>query len=131
MSTDATIIANKIVQHLELAWNAGDGGLFSEVFTDDAEFVSVRGDYEHSRAAIAGMHQGVLETIYKESVITIKLAQAKFLTPDVILAHCRAVLSIPAGFLAGDHIGVESMVLVSQGGEWKVASLHNTLQAGS
>jgi hypothetical protein len=48
---------------------------------------------------------------------------------NVILAHSTAVLRAPSGPLAGENSAVQSLVLVREGDEWKIAGFHNTLVA--
>ena len=69
--------------------NAADGQAFGEPFTEDADFVALRGDYHQSQESIAVGHQGIFNTIYKDSRITYVLLQARTLTDNVILAHAR------------------------------------------
>ena len=46
-------IARDLIQQLEDGWNAADGEAFGDAFTEDADFVAIRGDYHRSREAIA------------------------------------------------------------------------------
>ena len=67
--------------------------------------------------------------IYKGSSTNYKLIQARELLDDVILAHAMGVLRTPSGPIAGEHCAVQSLVLVREGKEWKIAGFHNTLVA--
>ena len=129
MSDQAEKIARELIKQLEEAWNAADGQAFGEPFTEDADFVAIRGDYHQGREAIANGHQGIFNTIYKDSRITYVLLQARTLTDNVILAHARNDLSAPSGPLTGEHIASATLVLVHKDGHWQIAGFHNTIIA--
>jgi uncharacterized protein (TIGR02246 family) len=129
MATSPENVANELIGRLEQAWNEADGRAFGEPFSADADFVDIRGEYHHGQEAIAAGHQAIFDSIYKGSSTNFKLIQARELLDDVFLAHATAVLRAPSGPLAGEHNAVQSLVLVREGGEWKIAGFHNTLVA--
>ena len=122
-------VANELIGRLEQAWNKADGRAFGEPFSADADFVDIRGEYHHGQEAIAAGHQAIFDSIYKGSSTNYKLIQARELLADVILALSTGVLRVPSGPLAGEHNAVQSLVLVREGDEWKIANFHNTLVA--
>jgi uncharacterized protein (TIGR02246 family) len=122
-------VANELIGRLERAWNEAGGRAFGEPFTADADFVDIRGEYHRGQEAIAAGHQAIFDSIYKGSSANYKLIQARELSDDVILAHATALLKVPSGPLAGEHNAVQSLVLVREGDEWKIAGFHNTLVA--
>ena len=126
---DAFAIASSVVERLEKAWNTADAAAFASEFAGDADFVNVRGDYHQGRAAIEGGHRGIWNTIYAGSSARYRLERARNLTDDVIIAHVDANLSVPSGPLAGSIDAIPSLILVRTGGEWKIASFHNTTKA--
>ncbi|HET7840783.1 MAG TPA: SgcJ/EcaC family oxidoreductase [Candidatus Acidoferrales bacterium] len=127
MTEDARQVAQEIMQRLESAWNSASGKAFGEPFAEDADFVTIRGEYHHSREAIAAGHQGVFDTIYKGSSNHFELIQARKVAETVLLAHVRSTLDAPTGPLAGRHNSVFSLVVVRHAEGWRIASLHNTL----
>jgi uncharacterized protein (TIGR02246 family) len=122
-------IARRILEQLGDAWNAGDGGAFSEPFAADADFVAIRGDYHRGRDAIGRGHQALFDTIYTGSTVEFALRQARALTDGVILVHARGELKAPTGPLAGEHTSTITLVLVrpDQDADWRIAAFHNTL----
>ena len=122
-------VANELIGRLERAWNEASGWAFGEPFTADADFVDIRGEYHRGQEAIAAGHQAIFDSIYKGSSANYKLIQARELSDDVILAHATALLKVSSGLLAGEHNAVQSLVLVREGDEWKIAGFHNTLVA--
>lgn len=129
MAANAENVANELIDRLEQAWNDADGRAFGEPFTADADFVDIRGEYHRGQEAIAAGHQAIFDSIYKGSSANYKLMQARELSGDTILAHTTGVLRAPSGPLAGEHSSVQSLVLVREGEEWKIAGFHNTLVA--
>ncbi|HEU0016340.1 MAG TPA: SgcJ/EcaC family oxidoreductase [Longimicrobium sp.] len=129
MTNDPRHVAETILRQMEDAWNAADGAGFAAPFTDDADFVAIRGDHHRTREAIAHGHQGIFDSIYRGSVIRYELAQARALTHDVLLAHSLGTLDSPGGPLAGRHQSFATLVIVQTPEGWRVASFHNTLVA--
>ncbi len=129
MAAGAENIAKELIGRLERAWNEADGRAFGEPFIVDADFVDVRGEYHQGQDAIASGHQAIFDSVYKGSSIDYELMQAKELIDGVIVAHSTGVLRVPSGPLAGERSAVQSLVLVREGGEWKIAGFHNTFVA--
>lgn len=130
MSGEVRPVAEEVLRTLEQAWNAADGAAFGAPFTDDADFVAIRGDHHRTRAAIARGHQAIFDTIYRGSTIRHELTQARALADDVILAHSTQTLDAPGGPLAGTHRSTSTLVLVRTPDGWRIAAFHNTLVQG-
>ncbi len=130
MVDDARQIGESILRQLEQAWNAGDGAGFGAPFTEDADFVDIRGQHHRGREAIARGHQGIFDSIYRGSTVRYQLSHARPLTDDVILVHSAGTMDAPSGPMAGIHRATPSLVLVRGAGEWQVAAFHNTMVQG-
>jgi uncharacterized protein (TIGR02246 family) len=115
-----------LVKGLEEAWNAGDGTGFAAPFAEDADFVNVLGMHARGRDAIAEGHDLIFRTAYAGSRVSYTVEAARLLRPDVALVHVYAGLDIPGGPMAGHHEARPSLVLTHDGGEWRIASFHNT-----
>jgi len=126
---DITLVANKVLTQLTDAWNAADGAAYGAAFTEDADFVTVRGEHARGAQAIAAGHQGIFESIYRGSTVTIELDQARQVTPDVVLAVATSTLDAPSGPLQGRHTSRMTLVITLLEDRWLVAALHNTLVA--
>lgn len=129
MNPDGQRIVSEIVAELEEAWNAGDGERFARRFTEDADFVNIRGDHFRTRAVIAQGHQAIFDSIYKGSVLRYEATGARVLAPAVLLGVVRATLNAPSGPLAGVHNSRATLVLVERQGTWHITAFHNTLVA--
>jgi uncharacterized protein (TIGR02246 family) len=56
-------VAKRILADLQAAWNRADGRACGAAFTDDADFVDIRGMQHRGREAIAGGHQAIFDTV--------------------------------------------------------------------
>ena len=119
-------VAGAVVQRLEQAWNAADGDAWAAAFAEDADFITVRGEYFRTRTTIAEGHHHIFTTFYKGSTNRIVLLRARPLRDDVILAHSSAELTVPAGPMAGTHRAIQSLLIVRANEAWQIASFHNT-----
>src|SRR5689334_14566981 len=128
MAEHAEQIAREILGRLEVAWNNADAESWADQFMEDADFVTVRGDYFRGRADIAGGHHAIFATIYKGSKNQIELLRTRTIGEVVIVAHARAQLSVPAGPMAGEHRAVMSLTLVPSDDRWRIVSFHNTFR---
>ena len=118
--------ASALAARLENAWNTADGSAFVAPFAEDADFVNVLGMHVRGRDAIAAGHDQIFRTVYAGSRVSYRVEGARLLRPDVALAHVQAALEVPGGPMAGHHEARYSMVLTRDGGEWRIASFHNT-----
>jgi len=129
-TTDFTAIAARIFQQLEDAWNAADGAAFGTHFTDDSDFVNIRGEHHRGAVAIGHGHQAIFDTIYAGSRVEYRPESARSVAPGIIVALAGATLEVPAGPLAGVLEARMTVVITDQGGRWLVTAFHNTLVAG-
>ena len=118
--------AQDLVRAMETAWNAADSAGFVDAFADDADFVNVLGMHVRGRDAIAEGHAQIFRTVYAGSRVAYRVEGARLLRPDVALVHVYATLEVPGGPMAGQHEARYSMVLIHDGGTWRIASFHNT-----
>jgi uncharacterized protein (TIGR02246 family) len=122
--------AEAVLKQLEDAWNGASGAAFAAPFAEDAEFVDIRGAHHTGRAAIAGGHQAIFDSVYKGSVNRYEAVVTKEFSDDVLYVLGRATLNAPTGPLAGEHEARFSLVMTRPGGgDWQIAVFHNTLVA--
>jgi uncharacterized protein (TIGR02246 family) len=118
--------AQALATQMENAWNSADGPAFVAAFAEDADFVNVLGMHVRGRDAIAAGHDQIFRTVYAGSRVAYRVESTRLLRPDVALVHVEAGLDVPGGPMAGHHDARYSMVLTRDGGEWRIASFHNT-----
>jgi uncharacterized protein (TIGR02246 family) len=129
---DPRAIAARFLSELERAWNAADGGAFAAPFLETADFVDIRGQLHHGRAAIAEGHDVIFNTIYKGSKVRLEVIDARWLAPSCILFHGKGALDVPAGPLQGAIGSTQTLVAVRDEGSperaWRLAAFHNTVR---
>jgi uncharacterized protein (TIGR02246 family) len=129
---DPRTIATSFLAELERAWNAGDGDAFAAPFIDTADFVDIRGQLHHGRAAIAQGHDIIFNTIYKGSKVRLEVIDARLLTPTCILFHGKGALEVPSGPLQGAIGSTQTLIAVrdEQSSErpFRLAAFHNTVR---
>jgi uncharacterized protein (TIGR02246 family) len=116
----------KLVLRMEEGWNKGSGRIFAEGFAEDADYVVVNGMRVKGRAAIDAGHQGIFDTIYKDSRITSTIQSIRFLRGDVAVAHVEWRVARRENDLPRESNAMSSMVITRGGGRWAVAAFHNT-----
>ena len=126
MNSDVNQIATEIIGQLERAWNSADGQAFGLPFTEDADFVNIRGDHFHTQEVIAQAHQYIFDTMYEDSVSRLELMQARSIDDEVFIAQMKATVNTPTGPLAGEGRAVATLVIVSTESGWRIAAFHNT-----
>lgn len=130
MYGDAAVkITEAALRAMAHGWNTADGAAYAAPFTDDADFVDIRGAYHTGRAAIAAGHQHIFDTIYQASTVRMFVLRARHVGTGVVQAVCQARQLMPGGPFAGDHTTTFTLVLVVQAMQWRIAALNNTVVA--
>jgi uncharacterized protein (TIGR02246 family) len=97
VDVDGERIVSDLIGELENAWNAADGARFARPFTEDADFVNIRGDHFRTREVIANGHQAIFDTIYKGSVVRYRVSGVRTIASRVLLAHVKSTLKSAHG----------------------------------
>lgn len=112
------------------SWNAHDLTAHNAAFAEDADFVNVVGMHWRGRQEIADKHAQLHATIFRNTELKAAVSSVRFLTPTVALAHIRWSMTgaegVPGWNVAEVREGLLSWVLVSEAGQWRIASAHNT-----
>jgi len=111
------------------AWNKGDGTLYGNCFTEDADYTTFMGQHLKGRKQIAEVHQwlfdGPLKGSKMESTPPSEL-EPRFITTDVaiVLGKGEAKLADPNQD-QGDRGSINTNVVIKKDGEWKITAFHN------
>ncbi|MBB5061183.1 uncharacterized protein (TIGR02246 family) [Granulicella aggregans] len=143
----AAVIAQKVpdeaalrslFQDQEAAWNRGDGVAFAAAFTEDSDFINVRGDLFHGRTMIAARHAAILSGPLKGShnLITIRtLTPVSTNLAIVETDHSTSDFrSLPPGIVAttpGTLKTRMTYVARRQSGKWSILFAQNTAVAST
>jgi len=131
---DPTVALMGIATGLETAWNHGDGATYASYFTDDADFINIRGDLFTGAKQIAQIHGMILAGPFKGSHITITMRTLKILAPGVAMLDTDQTVTgfpgLPAGVVPTTEgtlvTHFKYMAVKQTDGSWKLISGQNT-----
>lgn len=118
-----------LANRFRVDWNSHDVTAMAELFTADADFVNVAGMRLKGRRQIRDEHVKSHRMQFKDSVVTFRAVDVRFLKPDVALVHIDWRIEGDRdsdGTSRAPRNGVMSWVVVRQRDEWRIASSHNT-----
>ena len=110
------------------AWNRHDAKAYSNLFTEEGDCVNVVGWWWKGRAAIETKLIDAYAFVFRESILTVKDVNIKFLAPEIAVAHVRWTMvgaRTPKG-MPEPQQGIQTQVLQKQAGKWLIASFQNT-----
>ena len=114
------------VRQMESGWNAKSGAQFARPFAEDADYVVVNGMYIKGRETIAKGHQGIFDTIYKESTLSLSVKQVRMLRPDVAVVHVTGTNTYQRDAQAHVTEVILTLVMTKKSGVWEIAAFQNT-----
>jgi uncharacterized protein (TIGR02246 family) len=121
--------ARSVLAVLSEAWRRADGAAFATAFTEDADFVNIRGMSFQGPDAIAAQHQQIFDTVYRGSQVQLELVSLRRLADDVLVALVASNLEVPSGPRAGTTKTTATAVLVGDAAALKIAAFQNTVFA--
>ncbi len=121
---EAAIRAN--VEQIVKGWNMKSGAEFAKPFAEDADYVVINGMKIKGRTAIIKGHQGIFDTVYKNSVLSYTVEQLRFLRPDVAVIHVRGVLQVTRGDKTESGNARITLVMTKNNDNWEIAAFQNT-----
>jgi uncharacterized protein (TIGR02246 family) len=117
------------VQSFVDAWNQHDMDAFGALFTEDADFVNVRGTRWIGRSAIGEGHAATHATIFKSTQLRILELSVRFLKPDVAVARWACELTgetTPAGESVPPRKAIPTFVMMKTQDRWLIVVAQNT-----
>lgn len=124
-STDETAIRAGVEQMMK-GWNAKNGAEFAKPFAEDADYVVINGMQIKGRTAIAKGHQGIFDTVYKNSTISYAIESIRFLRSDIAVIHVFGSLKITEGESTRTGNARMTLVMTKNNGKWEIAAFQNT-----
>jgi len=119
-----------VVQNIVDAWNRHDMDAFANLFSEDADFVNVRGVRWIGRGEIKKAHAAAHATIFSKSQLSVVgEISVRFLKPDVAVA--RSITEVKgqvdnAGGTLPPRDALLTLVLVRQDAKWTIVVAQNT-----
>jgi len=130
-STDEQQIRS-VVTEMTDGFNKHDARAASQMYTADADFVTVRGERANGASELERRLAAIFATRAREATHRTLDVTVRFVTPDVAVAHVTNELSgivRPDGQRLPPHTELSIRVFVKADGVWKVAAFHNTIVA--
>src|SRR4030095_4909582 len=88
LDQDEDDIRSVVIRKQE-AWNRHDAKEYADLCTEDADLVNVVGWRWKGRAEIEKKLTDAYVFVFRESVLTVKEVNVKFLAPEIAVAHIR------------------------------------------
>ena len=126
---DEQAIRNVILQMTE-GFNKHNAKAATEMYTSDADFVTVRGDKYTGAAEIQQKLAVIFSTRAKQATLKTLNVTVRFVNPDLAIAHVTNELSgliDPAGLKLPAHQELSIRVFIKESGIWRVTAFHNTM----
>lgn len=115
------------VEQMAKGWNAKSGDEFAKPFSEDADYVVVNGMQIKGRPAIAKGHQGIFDTIYKNTTLALSTDSIRFLRSDVAVVHVSGTATTPQEGASPRVNGARiTLVMAKQDGKWEIVAFQNT-----
>ena len=107
-------------------WNMKSGAEFAKPFAEDADYVVINGMQIKGRIAITKGHQGIFDTIYKSTTISLSADTIRFLRPDVAVVHVSGSLKTPDGESQRTTNAKMTLVMTKTNDKWEIVAFQNT-----
>ncbi len=110
-------------------WNAGDADALAGLFAEDADFVNVVGLWWRRRKDIRKAHAYALERYFRDTEISLKRLEVKYIRPDVATVHVRWTMHGQRGLndeTTGDRAGMMIFVVERRETAWVAVAAQNT-----
>jgi uncharacterized protein (TIGR02246 family) len=126
---DETAI-KQVVSEMTQGFNSHDAEAATRMYTNDADFVSVRGEVAKGRGEIRKGLAAILSTRARNASLDTRAVTIRFIRPDVALVHVtnelRGLVNSEGQTLPA-HREISLRVFVKESGVWRVAAFQNTL----
>src|SRR3989475_7344459 len=132
MTTQDKAAVRAVIERFIDSWNRHDMRTLAALFTQDADFVDVFGNWFEDRTAIEQALTQRHATVFQNSRFTEKRVAVRFHKPDLAIVHAVIELSgainrqgqqLPPG------LGVITSVIEEVRGGWRIIALQNTAVA--
>jgi uncharacterized protein (TIGR02246 family) len=108
------------------AWTDGDARAYGECFTDDSDYVSYDGARAIGRAPMVESHDRLFRGVLAGSRLVGEVESIRYVRPDVAVMHATGSVLTPwQKTLPKKRLSRQTILAVRDGGEWRVAALHN------
>jgi uncharacterized protein (TIGR02246 family) len=126
----------KMLATEQAAWNAGDSVAYADAYTDDADFINIRGQVFTGKTAVQQQHAKIFAGPFKDSSINIVVRRFTQLSDHAALVDTDQTVTnfkgLPPGIVATDQDTLVThfkyLAIQQVDGTWKFAAGQNTSQ---
>ena len=126
--TDESAIRDLVGARQQQAWNQHNAHAYAELFAEDADVVNVVAWWWKGRAEVESNLTRMFANIFRESTLTFREVEVRFLTPEIAVVHARWTMSgahMPPG-LPEPREGLQTLTVQKRNGKWLIAAFQNT-----
>jgi uncharacterized protein (TIGR02246 family) len=124
----------KAIQDVEArwqnAWNRHDISALADLFTEDADFITVIGKWCKGKKEFYDYHVRLHQVMFKDSIWKTTDTQVRFLNPEVAIVHVNWTITGDRNAdgtpRPNSRDGIFTQVMVKQGGQWRITASQNT-----
>jgi len=127
-AADESAIRDLVGAHQQEAWNQHDAHAYAALFAEDGDVVNVVAWWWRGRAEIESNLTRMFANIFRDSTLTFRQVDVRFLTPEIAIAHARWTMTgahMPPG-LPEPREGLQTLTVQKRNGKWLIAAFHNT-----
>jgi len=126
----------KLLAIEQTAWNAGDSVAYADAYTDDADFINIRGQIFEGKAAVQAQHAKIFAGPFKDSTISIAVRKFTLLSDQEAIVDTDQTVTnfkgLPPGIVATAQgtlvTHFKYLAMQQTDGTWKFAAGQNTSQ---
>jgi uncharacterized protein (TIGR02246 family) len=124
----------KAIQDVEVrwqdAWNRHDISALADLFTEDADFITVIGKWCKGKKEFYDYHVRLHQVMFKDSIWKTTDTQVRFLNPEVAIVHVNWTITGDRNAdgtpRPNSRDGIFTQVMVKQSRQWRITASQNT-----
>jgi len=127
-TADQSAIRDLVGARQQQAWNQHNAHAYAALFAEDGDVVNVVAWWWKGRAEIESNLTRMFANIFRESTLTFRQVEVRFLTPEIAIAHARWTMTgahMPPG-LPEPREGLQTLTVQKRNGRWLIAAFQNT-----
>lgn len=116
-----------LMQTMADAWTDADGQRFASVFADQHDYIVWSGYYLKNidRTANGNAHQGLFNSVYRNTRLHVAIDKIKFIREDIALVHVLGAVTPKDAPRPDDPQVLWTSLLEKADGAWRIISFHN------